>query len=95
MLEIDDPAIGAQVQETGLALVGAAYDSHDHRVALMFASRARRDVHFTRTLGDVRSLAVSSDSRDVDYALYIESDGGGTLLTFLDEPRAMSASVNA
>jgi len=38
---------------------------------------------------------VSSDSRDVDHALYIESDGGGTLLTFLDEPRAMSASANA
>jgi nucleotide-binding universal stress UspA family protein len=95
MLEIDDPAIGAQVQETGLALVGAAYDSHDHRVALMFASRTGRDVHFTRTLGDVRSLAVSSDSRDVDHALYIESDGGGTLLTFLDEARAMPASANA
>lgn len=95
MLEIDDPTIGAQVQETGLALVGAAYDSHDHRVALMFAARARRDVHFTRTLGDVRSLAVSSDARDVDQALFIESDGGGTLLTFLDEPRAMSASANA
>jgi nucleotide-binding universal stress UspA family protein len=95
MLEIDDPALGAQVQETGLALVGAAYDAHDHRVALMFAGRARGDVHFTRTLGDVRAIAVSSDVRDVDRALYIESNGGGTLLTFLDAPRATSASVNA
>jgi len=95
MLEIDDPTIGAQVQETGFALVGATYDSHDHRVALMFAGRAHRDAHFTRTLGDVRALAVSSDARDVDNALYIESDGGGTLLTFLDEPRGMSASANA
>jgi hypothetical protein len=95
MLEIDDPTIGAQVQETGFALVGATYDSHDHRVALMFAGRAQRDAHFTRTLGDVRALAVSSDARDVDNALYIESDGGGTLLTFLDEPRGLSASANA
>jgi nucleotide-binding universal stress UspA family protein len=95
MLEIDDPTIGAQVQETGLALVGATYDSHDRRVALMFAGRARHDVHFTRTLGDVRGIAVSSDARDVDRALYIESNGGGTLLTFLDEPRAPFASVNA
>jgi len=31
----------------------------------------------------------------VDNALYIESDGGGTLLTFLDEPRGMSASAIA
>jgi len=95
MLEIDDPAIGAQVQETGLALVGATYDSHDHRIALMFAGRARRDVHFTRTLGDVRAISVSSDARDVDRALYIESNGGGTLLTFLDEARASFASANA
>ena len=95
MLEIDDPAIGAQVQETGLALVGATYDSHDHRIALMFAGRARRDVHFTRTLGDVRAISVSSDARDVDRALYIESNGGGTLLTFLDEAHQQLASANA
>jgi nucleotide-binding universal stress UspA family protein len=95
MLEIDDPTIGAQVQETGFALVGATYDAHDHRVALMFAGRGRQDAHFTRTLGSVRSLAVSSDARDVDHALYIQSDGGGTLLTFLDEPRSTSASANA
>lgn len=91
MLEIDDPALGAQVQETGLALVGAAYDPRDHRVALMFSDRVRGDSHFTRTLGHVRSLAVSSGPRDVDRALFIESDGGGTLLTFLDEPRTTSA----
>lgn len=91
-LEIDDPVIGAQVQETGLALVGATYDSHDRQVALMFAGR---EAHFTRTLGDVRVIAVSSDARDVDRALYVESDGGSTLLTFLAEPHATSASVNA
>jgi nucleotide-binding universal stress UspA family protein len=94
-LEIDDPTIGAQVQETGLTLVGATYDSRDQRIALMFGGRARGEGHFTRTLGDVRGLAVSSDARDVDHALFIESDGGGTLLTFLEEPRAMPASVNA
>ena len=95
MLEIDDPTIGAQVQETGLALVGATYDSRDHRLALMFGGRAPGEGHFTRTLGDVRALAVSSDAHDVDRALFIESDGGGTLLTFLAEPRGMPASVNA
>jgi len=95
MLEIDDPAVGAQVQETGLALVGATYDSRDHRVALMFGGGAQGEVHLTRTLGRVRALAVSSDARDVDRALFIESDSGGTLLTFLEEPRARPASVNA
>jgi nucleotide-binding universal stress UspA family protein len=95
MLEIDDPSIGAQVQETGLALVGATYDSRDQRVALMFGGRAQHEAHFTRTLGHVRALAVSSDAHDVDRALFIESDNGGTLLTFLEEPRAMPASVIA
>jgi len=94
MLEIDDPAIGARVQETGLALVGATYDQHDQRVALMFG-RAPGEVHFTRTLGHVRALAVSSDAQDVDRALFIESDSGGTLLTFLEEPRGVVASANA
>jgi len=87
-LEIDDPAIGAQVQETGLVLTGATYDAHDRRIALMFGQRAGSASHFTRTLGDVRSLAVSSDAREVDRALFIESKSGGTLLTFLAEPAA-------
>jgi len=95
LLEIEDPTIGAQVQETGFALVGATYDAHDQRIALMFAGRTRQDAHFTRTLGDVRSLAVTSDARDVDHALYIESDGGGTLVTFLDDSRPALASANA
>jgi nucleotide-binding universal stress UspA family protein len=34
-LEIDDPSIGAQVQETGYALVGATYDPRDACLALM------------------------------------------------------------
>lgn len=95
MLEIDDPTIGAQVQQRGLSLIGATYDARDHHVALMFAGPARRDMHFTRTLGHVNTIAVSSDAHDVDRALYVASDGGNTLLTFLDEPRATSASVNA
>jgi len=31
----------------------------------------------------------------VDRALYIESNGGGTLLTFLDEAHQQLASANA
>lgn len=90
-LEVDDPSVGAQVQEFGLALVGATYDPHDHQVSLMFSDGARRDVHLTRNLDHVRTVAVTSDPLDVDRALYIESERGGTLLTFLDEPVAANA----
>jgi nucleotide-binding universal stress UspA family protein len=93
-LEVDDPAIGAQVQESGLALVGATYDPRDHHVALMFDG-ARDGAHLTRNLAHVHSVAVTSDPRDVDRALYIESANGSTLLTFLDEPHSAGPSANA
>ena len=86
-LEIDDRNIGAQVQETGYALVGATYDSHDHRIALMFGGGAPGRAHLTRSLGNVNSVAVASGARDVDRALCIECDDGYALLTFLDQER--------
>jgi nucleotide-binding universal stress UspA family protein len=84
-LEIDDPKLGAQVQERGLSLVGASYDPHDRHVALMFGDPERR-AHFTRNLAHIRTVAVTSGPRD-DRALWIESDDGATLVTFLDGPR--------
>ncbi len=94
-LEIDDRNIGAQVQETGYALVGATYDPHDHHIALMFGGGAHGRAHLTRSLGNVRSVAVASGPRDEDRALCIESDGGCALLTFLDQKPSAELSVNA
>jgi len=91
-LEVDDRTLGAQVQERGLSLVGASYDPHDRRVALMF-SDAQRRVHLTRSLARIRSVAVTGDPRD-DHALWIESDDGATLVTFLDRSGDAS-SANA
>jgi nucleotide-binding universal stress UspA family protein len=91
-LEVDDPALGAQVQERGLALVGASYDPHERQVALMFGDAERR-VHFTRNLARIRSVAVTSGPRD-DRALWIESEDGATLVTFLESSSA-SPSANA
>jgi nucleotide-binding universal stress UspA family protein len=89
-LEIDDPKLGAQVQERGLTLVGASYDPHDRRVALMFGD-AKRRVHFTRNLARIRSVAVTSGPHD-DRALWIQSDDGATLVTFLEQLRGSSSS---
>jgi hypothetical protein len=93
VLEIDDPSIGAQVQETGYVLVGAAYDQHDGRVTLMFGGMQAGGAHLTRSLGSVRSLAVHADPNDTDEALFIESGEGSALLTFQRAPSG--ASVNA
>lgn len=87
-LEIDDRNIGAQVQETGYSLVGASYDPHDHHVALMFGAAENASAHLTRSLGHVRSVAVASGPRDEDRALFIESEYGSALLTFLDHATA-------
>jgi hypothetical protein len=50
-------------------------------------------VHFTRNLARIRSVAVTSGPRD-DRALWIESEDGATLVTFLESPAA-SPSANA
>lgn len=94
-LEIDDSSIGAQVQESGYALVGATYDPHDRHLALMFGEGAERGAHLTRSLGDVRSVAVASDAREADRALCIESANGSAILTFLDPPASAAAGSRA
>lgn len=93
-LEIDDVNIGAQVQESGYSLVGASYDPHDHQIALMFGGGEHGQAHLTRSLGNVKSVAVSSGPRDEDRALCIESDYGSALLTFLDRPAPSRPSAN-
>ncbi|HET9011757.1 MAG TPA: universal stress protein, partial [Gemmatimonadaceae bacterium] len=85
-LEIDDVSLGSQVQESGYTLLGATYDHHDRHVSLMFADPVHPEAHLTRTLGKVRSVAVSQSDGGDDGALCIESEQGSTLLTFLDRP---------
>lgn len=93
-LEIDDRAIGAQVQESGWSLVGATYDPHDHHIALMFGGTTRGRAHLTRSLGNVRSVAVASGPLDEDRALCIESDRGSALITFIDHADHHGSSAN-
>ena len=85
-LEVDDPAIGAQTQETGYPLVGASYDSHDRRVELMLGESHAGRVHLSRSIGGVDSVAVVTDPSGRDAGLRIGHGSGQTLLTFLAEP---------
>lgn len=92
-LEIDDPSLGAQVQETGYALVGAAYDAHDDRVELMFGGMHTGEAHLTHSLGGVDSICVQCDATDQDSALLIHSGKRSALLTFLDAADPASYTI--
>jgi len=81
-LEVDDPELGAQAQETDYPLLGATYDHHDRRVDLMVGELGSVDRHLTRSIGDVRSIDVLTDDRGRDIALRIAHGAGQTLLTF-------------
>jgi nucleotide-binding universal stress UspA family protein len=82
-LEIDDRSIGAQVQESGYTLMGATYDPHDRCIELMFEWPNRVCDHLTRSIGNVRNVAVTTNTDQRDGALCIEAQQGSALLTFL------------
>ncbi len=81
IVEIDDPALGAQILESGFVLQGAAYDHHDNRVELMLGDGTMR--HLTRTIADVTSISVYTDHLGSDAALRVAHGSGQTLLTFI------------
>ena len=81
-LEVDDPELGAQAQETDYPLLGATYDHHDRRVDLMVGELGSVDRHLTRSIGDVNAIDVLTDDRGRDVALRIAHGAGQTLLTF-------------
>jgi nucleotide-binding universal stress UspA family protein len=81
-LQVDDPQLGAQSQETGYALLGATYDPHDRRIELMLGDATGGTRHITRSIAGVTAVAVLSDAWDQDVALRVEHGDGQTLLTF-------------
>jgi hypothetical protein len=82
-LEVDDPAIGAQTQETGYVFTGAFYDTHACRVQILLGEPGAGRVHLSRSIGDVDSVSVLTDASERDTALRIAHGSGQTLLTFL------------
>ncbi len=86
-LEVDDPDVGAQAEETGYVLRGATYDRHDARVALMFGAPGGRS-HLTRAIDGVTMVAVHAEPGGRDVALAVTRGAGQTLLTFLPDAPA-------
>ena len=74
-LEVDDPALGAQVEMTGYQFLGASYDSPSKRAQLMFGSMAGPRPHLVRGISNVRSIEILPSGRDdKDTALSIASE---------------------
>jgi nucleotide-binding universal stress UspA family protein len=84
-LEVDDPAIGIQTQETGYALMGATYDRHDCRVELMLGVPRAAAPHLTHTISGVDFLSLLADATGQDLGLCIKHGEGQTLLTLAPE----------
>jgi hypothetical protein len=81
-LAVDEPRIGAQVQERGYAFLGAAYDRRDGRVELMLGDPADMLRHVTRSIPRVTAITVQAAPDGRDATLRIEHGTGQTLLTF-------------
>jgi nucleotide-binding universal stress UspA family protein len=79
-LEVDDPALGAQVQMTGYRFLGASYDSPSKRAQLMFGSVQGGGSHLGREISNIKSIEILSAPNGRDTALAIVSDDGQTLL---------------
>ena len=85
-LEVDDPSIGAQIQENGYALMGASYDPHDGRVALMLGVPRAAAPHLTHTITGVDFLSLLADATGRDLGVCIKHGEGQTLLMLAPEP---------
>ena len=82
-LEVDERALGAQVEMTGYPFLGAAYDHPSKRAQLMFGSAGARFPHFVRGISNIKSVEILSEGGDDrDVALSIVNEDGQTLLLF-------------
>ncbi|HEX6912783.1 MAG TPA: DUF5335 family protein [Longimicrobium sp.] len=82
-MEVDDPEIGAQVQETDYRLFGVAYDSRDGCVEVMTGDYGTTEGHVTHTIAHVTDVWVLTDGGGRDEALCIAHGRGQTLLRLI------------
>lgn len=83
-LEVNDPELGAQVQQSGFALIGVTYDHHDRRVEVMFGDPLHRTCHLTHSVPRVDDVSVVAEPGGPERTLRILSGHAQTLVTFLD-----------
>ncbi len=83
VLEVDDPAVGAQIQQRGYFFRGATYDPREGSVQLMFGARDRSAVHLTRSIHNPRQIAIRPADLGSEEVLRVAHGTGHTLLSFL------------
>ncbi len=82
VMEVDDPDVGAQEEESQYPLRGVSYDRHDDRIEIMLGELEGTDRHLTHsvTMPDAVDVLAGRDGRDS--ALRIRSGRSQTLLRF-------------
>ena len=88
-LEVDDPELGAQAQESDYPLLGVAFDHHDKRVEIMVGDLQGSARHLTRGIGNVTSIDLQKDARGHDWILRLAHGAGQTILTLNREQDAV------
>ncbi|MFL5581216.1 MAG: universal stress protein [Gemmatimonadaceae bacterium] len=85
ILEVDDPTLGAQLEQRGWAFLGAAYDPHDECVELMFGDPASATRHLTRSIARPYAIGIHAGDQGRDAALrVVHEEAGQTMVTFMD-----------
>jgi len=84
-LQVHDPSLGAQTQESGYALLGATYDHRDGHVELMLGVPRARTPHLTRSIAGVDFVSILADATGNDLGLCIKHGEGQTLLLLAPE----------
>jgi nucleotide-binding universal stress UspA family protein len=79
-IEVDDPAVGAQVQIAHAQFLGVTYDPRDGRVDIMLGDPHAPAHHLTRGIGGVQSIAACSAPDGRDAALELRHGKGHTLV---------------
>jgi len=80
-IEVIDPDIGAQIEETGTPFVGVSFDPRDGRVQIMLGDDGADGRHLTRTIGGIKAIQVLRDRAGRDILLRVAHGRGQTLLT--------------
>ena len=81
-LEVNDPLLGAQIQQMNHAFTGATWDTHDSSIQLMFGGAGAGTAHLTRHIVGVTSLHVLQNKEGRDVALSIGHGLCQTIVTF-------------
>lgn len=79
---IDDPKLGAQMNASGYALRGVAYDGNDRRVEIMLGNALGETADVTCIIEEVVSLSIAAAHDGRDRALEVRHVRGHTLVVF-------------